>query len=112
MNQFFLQLIAENALDLRGAGTHYPARLIGTVIDQPPCNLAALLIHRSYVDRAAAVVGEVPTLKTQLVVDDASSLATPGGITEAGLTHLESTAAIEAWNGAADAALGKLEKRR
>ena len=41
-----------------------------------------------------------------------ASLATPGGITEAGLKHLQSTAAIEAWNGAADAALGKLEKRR
>jgi acyl-CoA synthetase (AMP-forming)/AMP-acid ligase II len=42
-------------------------------------DLAALLVHRSYVDRAAAVVGDVPTLNTQIVVDDASELATPAG---------------------------------
>ena len=42
-------------------------------------DLVALLVHRSYVDRAAAVVGDVPSLKTQIVVNDGSDAATPQG---------------------------------
>jgi acyl-CoA synthetase (AMP-forming)/AMP-acid ligase II len=42
-------------------------------------DLVALLVHRSYVDRASAVVGEVPSLHTQLVVDDGSEQSTPAG---------------------------------
>jgi acyl-CoA synthetase (AMP-forming)/AMP-acid ligase II len=38
-----------------------------------------LLVHREFVPRAEAVVGSVPTLKTQLVVDDGSDNATPDG---------------------------------
>lgn len=41
--------------------------------------LAALLVHRSYVERVASVVGGVATLKTQLVVNDDSALSTPDG---------------------------------
>ena len=42
-------------------------------------DLVALLVHRSYVERAAAVAGDVPTLNTRIVVDDGSPLDTPAG---------------------------------
>jgi 3-oxocholest-4-en-26-oate---CoA ligase len=40
-------------------------------------DLVALLVHRSYVDRAGAVVGDVPTLQTCVVVEDGNDTATP-----------------------------------
>jgi 3-oxocholest-4-en-26-oate---CoA ligase len=42
-------------------------------------DLAALLVHRSYAGRASAVIAEVPSLHTQIVVNDASDEATPDG---------------------------------
>ena len=42
-------------------------------------DLAALLVHRAYAERAAVVVGDVPGLKTQIVVNDGSDAATPQG---------------------------------
>ncbi|MCJ8307709.1 MAG: NAD(P)-binding domain-containing protein [Rhizobiaceae bacterium] len=68
---------------------------------------ARALIAQTFIS-AGTMVAKTDEPVSQLL----DSLATPGGITEAGLKHLENTAAIEAWNGAADAALGKLEKRR
>ena len=40
-------------------------------------DLVALLVHRSYVERAAAVVDAVTSLNTQIVVDDSSEAVTP-----------------------------------
>ena len=42
-------------------------------------DLVALLVHRSYIGRSASVVSDVPSLHTQIVVNDASEEATPEG---------------------------------
>lgn len=66
---------------------------------------ARALLAQTFVSAGATVAGsELPVSK---LLDN---LATPGGITETGLNHLDDAGAIEAWNGASNAALAKLEK--
>ncbi|MEO0910583.1 MAG: pyrroline-5-carboxylate reductase dimerization domain-containing protein, partial [Pseudomonadota bacterium] len=54
--------------------------------------------------------GTIIAEKDQPVAEILKSLATPGGITEAGLQHLENTQAIKAWEEASEIVLKKLVK--
>ncbi len=54
--------------------------------------------------------GTIIAEKDQPVAEILKSLTTPGGITEAGLQHLENTQAIQAWEEASEIVLKKLGK--
>ena len=69
-------------------------------------DLAKALLAQTFISAGTTVAASDLSM-TKLL----ENLATPGGITEAGLNHLQISGAFDAWDGANDAALAKLEKQ-
>lgn len=70
-----------------------------------PEDQSKALMAQTFISAGTTVAASDLSMTTLL-----ENLATPGGITEAGLNHLNNTGALGAWDGASDAALARLEQ--